>query len=43
MPLPSCEVHEYSHESQPGVHGGRENIIVPLPPTLSLSKDEEMG
>lgn len=36
------EVEKDSHESQPSVHGGRQNIIVPLPPTLSVSEDEKI-
>lgn len=36
------EVQKDSHESQPSVQCGRENIIVPLPPTLSVSEDEEI-
>lgn len=34
------EIQKHPHESQPSIHGCREDIIIPLPPTLSVFKNE---
>ncbi|GER53546.1 proteinaceous RNase P 2 [Striga asiatica] len=34
---PQAKVQQYPHESQPRIKRCRQNIVVPLPPTLSVS------